>query len=70
MMYSNNSPVADINTVRTLTYTSWRTANGPVEHTVTALVTEAIIVSLAVCVCVCVYTLIQSLLIERRQDSF
>jgi leishmanolysin-like peptidase len=42
---STGAPVADTSTVRTLTYTSWRTASGPTQHTVTALVTEAIAVS-------------------------
>jgi leishmanolysin-like peptidase len=40
----SDSPVADSSMVKTLTYNSWRTAGtGPVQHTVTALVTEAIL---------------------------
>ena len=55
-----NSAVASSSTVRTLTYTSWETAAGPVTHTVTALVTESVLVSSSTFfndfVCECVYT--------------
>lgn len=46
ILFSSIEPLqASTSTVRTLTYPSWRTAMGPVQHTVTALVTEAVVVS-------------------------
>lgn len=46
ILFSSTDPLqASTSTVRTLTYPSWRTAMGPVQHTVTALVTEAVVVS-------------------------
>ena len=35
---------AGLTTIRSLTYSGWRTRNGPITHTVTALVTPAVVV--------------------------
>ena len=44
-MYSCNSKyVAGESTVRTVTYTDWKTRNGPVDKTVTQLVTPKVVV--------------------------
>ena len=40
----STSYVAGENTVRTVTYTDWQTRNGPVDKTVTQLVTPKVVV--------------------------
>lgn len=46
MLFSSADPLQpSASTVRSLTYPAWRTAMGPLQHTVTALVTEAVVVS-------------------------